>query len=119
MVLEEIAKMWKRGDGKVIVDGEGNTLRDILRQLEGSMSGGRVIIGKASSSLSRQASLIGMEGAGNGVGLQRQDSFGISALEVEDEDDDEGGDPRSWLKIVNAFEQPKMVYNASRKHFEK
>lgn len=116
MVLEEVARMWKRGDGRVIVDGDSNTLKDLLKQLEGSMSGGRVVIGKPGRSLSRQASLAMTEGPG---GLQRQDSFGLSGLDIEDEDDNEAKEPRSWLKVINSYEQPRMVYNAAKKHFEK
>jgi DNA polymerase epsilon subunit 2 len=28
-------------------------------------------------------------------------------------------DPRDWLKIVGAFEQPRMIYNSTQKHFDK
>jgi len=118
-VLEEVARSWKRIGSKVIVDGEGNTLKNILKQLEGSMSGGRIVIGRAGSTLSRHSSLIASESFGDSGGLQRQDSFGMSNLDVEEEEESEGKDPRSWIKVINAFEQPRMMYNPSRNHFEK
>jgi len=119
LVLEEIARAWKRSESKVIVDGEGNTLANILKQLEGSMSGGKIIIGRSGSSLSRQTSLVGGESFGEGGLLQREDSFGMSALGVEEDEESEERDPRSWLKVVGAFETPRMMYNPSRNHFEK
>ena len=49
-----------------------------------------------------------------------QSSLGMSNLDVEDEEDDEGlRDPRKWLKVVNAFEQPRLVYNVGKKHFDR
>jgi len=120
LVLEEIARSWKRIESKVIVDGEGNILANILKQLEGSMSGGRIVNGRSASSLSRQTSLVGGESFGDtGLLLQRGDSFGMSGLGVEEEQEVEERDPRSWLKVVGGFETPRMMYIPSRNHFEK
>ena len=129
-VLEEVAKSWKNRNGGVIVDGEGNDLKDIMKNLEGSMSGGRIV---ASRELSRQNSLV-LGSSQNGevshtrLGIRpnvlgREDSqptLGVSTLVVEDEED-EGGlrDPRKWLKVIDAFEQPRLVYNVAKKHFDR
>lgn len=120
-VLEEVAKSWKKCGGQVIVEGESETLKGILRTLEGSMLGGRIVQG---SNLSRQSSFnFGPETSGlpSRPALDSNTSFGMSSLEVQDlEDEDENlKDPRDWLKVVGAFEQPKMVYNATQKHFDK
>ncbi|PVH94691.1 DNA polymeras-like protein epsilon subunit B [Periconia macrospinosa] len=125
-VLEEVAKSWKRSTGQVIVEGDGQTLKDILKTLEGSMSGGRVVTG---SSLSRQSSFTfgqdanGQSGTGSEErpGLETNTSFGMSKLGVEDKDEEEDllKDPREWIKIVGAFEQPKLVYNVSQRHFDR
>ncbi|KAH7392292.1 DNA polymerase-like protein epsilon subunit B [Phaeosphaeria sp. MPI-PUGE-AT-0046c] len=120
-VLEEVAKSWKKCGGQVIVEGESETLKGILRTLEGSMLGGRVVQG---SNLSRQSSFVfGSEtnGIPSRPALDSNTSFGMSNLEVQDhEDEDEHlKDPRDWLRVVGAFEQPKMVYNATQKHFDK
>lgn len=117
LVLEEIARSWKRIESKVIVDGEGGSLANILKQLEGSMSGGRIVIARSGSSLSRQTSLVGGEGE-NGL-LQRVDSFGMSTLGVDEDEETEERNPRSWIKVVGAFDMPRMLYNPSRNHFEK
>jgi DNA polymerase epsilon subunit 2 len=119
LVLEEIARSWKRAESKVIVDGEGTPLKNILKQLEGSMSGGRIVIGRSGSGLTRVTSLAGGESSNDGIALNRQDSFGMSTLEVEEEDESEEKDPRSWIKVISASEQPRMIYNPTRNHFEK
>jgi DNA polymerase epsilon subunit 2 len=127
-VLEEVAKSWKKCGGQVIVDAEGEILKGILRTLEGSMTGGRITQG---SSLGRQvsfnfatdASAQDLNGLGARPGLDSQSSFGISSLEVEDKDKDEEEDslkhPREWIKVISAFDQPKLIYNLSQRHFEK
>lgn len=44
-VLEEVVRGWKNRNGGVIVDGVSLELKDILKNLEGNMSGGRIIMG--------------------------------------------------------------------------
>jgi DNA polymerase epsilon subunit 2 len=125
-VLEEVAKSWKKCGGQVIVEGDGDTLKSILKTLEGSMVGGRLT---PSSGLSRQTSFnfapgVDMQDAetlGTRPVLDSQTSFGMSSLEVEDKEDEDEllRDPREWMKVVGAFEQPKLVYNVTQKHFDK
>jgi DNA polymerase epsilon subunit 2 len=120
-VLEEIAKSWKKCGGQVIVEGDNETLKGILKTLEGSMSGGRVVQG---STLGRQTSFnFGPEIAGQMTrpSIDTNNSFGMSSLEVEDNDGEEDllKDPREWMKVIGAFEQPKLIYNVNQKHFEK
>jgi DNA polymerase epsilon subunit 2 len=42
-------------------------------------------------------------------------------LELDKAEDDEDAfkDPREWIKVIDAFEQPRMVYNTTKKHFDK
>ncbi|KAI9812626.1 MAG: DNA-directed DNA polymerase epsilon, subunit B [Pycnora praestabilis] len=129
-VLEEVAKWWKKGGGGVIVEGDGDDLRGILRNLEGFMSGGRITQART---LSRQESssfgeaaeedtnYASMEGRTGNLGKDdSQTSLCISGLEIEDDREDyQVKDPRRWLKIVGAFEQPRLEYNVGKKHFEK
>ncbi|KAH9906671.1 DNA polymerase epsilon subunit B [Xylariomycetidae sp. FL2044] len=131
-VLEEVAKSWKNRNGGVIVDGGSKELKDILKTLEGNMSGGRVVTGQE---LQRQNSLA-LESSQDGdlanmrlgirptKALTRDDSqasFGMSGLGVEEDEADEDGlnDPRKWLKVISAHEQPRMLYNVAKKHFER
>ncbi|TGO27283.1 hypothetical protein BPAE_0044g00170 [Botrytis paeoniae] len=129
-VLEEVAKSWKNRSGGVIVDGEGTELKEILKALEGNMSGGRIVVGRE---LSRQNSLVlgssqygevnhtrlGLR-PGNIPREDSQSSLGMSTLEVNDEEDEDGlMDPRKWLKVIDAFEQPRLVYNVAKKHFDR
>jgi DNA polymerase epsilon subunit 2 len=125
-VLEEVAKTWKKSSNQVIVDAEGELLKNILKGLEGSMTGGRIVQG---SNLSRQSSFnFSADTTPNDVqgnilrpGIDTHNSFGISKLDVEDKEEEEDilKDPREWLKVISAFEQPKMVYNVTQKHFDR
>lgn len=128
--MEELAKSWKHRNGGFIVDGEKDDLKDILKNLEGSMSGGRIA---PSRELTRQNSLVLGSSQNGEVGHTRlgirphvlgredsQSSLGMSSLGVEDEDEeDDLKDPRNWLKVIDAFEQPRLVYNVGKKHFDR
>ena len=124
-VLDEVAKLWKKNGGCLIVDGVGDELKNVLRNIEGLMSGGKIC---QQSGLSRQASfaLGDQEADGDGAapkgkpgGLERHDSLGLSTLNVDDsEENGESKDPRQWLKVVGAFDQPRLTYNVNQKHFE-
>jgi DNA polymerase epsilon subunit 2 len=132
-VLEEVARSWKNYNGGVIVDGGSQELKDILKALEGNMSGGR--IGTGGPELNHQNSFsldVGQESENSNTRLglrptsnlarhDTQSSFGMSSLGVqEDEPDDEAlNHPRNWLKIINAFDQPRMLYNTAKKHIER
>ena len=125
-VLDEAAKSWKKNGGGVIVPGEGDDLKSILKDLERSMSGGRP---SQQGGLSRQGSFAFGNTDGDATDsnpeprvLGREDSkasLGMSALGVNDDGDTTGSeDPRRWLKVVGAFEQPRLTYNVNQKHFE-
>ena len=111
------------------MEGDGNELKSILRNLEGNLSGGRIVQGR---DLSRQSSFT--LGGSQEISLatrlgerpktldreDSQSSLGMSSLGVEDEaDDDNLKDPRQWLKVVDAFEQPRLIYNMGKKHFDR
>ncbi|KAF2664778.1 DNA polymeras-like protein epsilon subunit B [Microthyrium microscopicum] len=122
-VLEEVAKLWKKQSNASIVTDDGNALKSILKTIETCMSGGRIVAGKG---LSRQSSFAFPEGASLEKGFLRPalpnaDSFGMSRLDVGKDEDDEDGlkDPREWIKVIDAFEQPPLIYNTSKKHFDK
>lgn len=130
-MLEEVAKLWKAEGGGVIVE-DGEKMKAILKTLEGCMSGGRIGLVRTNSHLSRQSSFaFGGESAndaGQRPGLEgRHSSFGISGLRVEEdhaqahdnnEDDSSSKDPRAWLKVISAFDQPRFTYDAEAKHFQ-
>ncbi|TKA62242.1 hypothetical protein B0A55_12954 [Friedmanniomyces simplex] len=126
-VLEEVAKLWKAENGGVIVE-DGKRLQGILRTLEGCMSGGRVGAPKTGNKLSRESSFV--FGNDSAVDLSdsdsrrpsldsRNNSFGISKLQVEEEDEhaDANTDPRAWLMVISAYEQPRFTYDVEKKHF--
>lgn len=116
--------MWKKESTLVIVDGDSPTLKNILKGLESSMVGGKVQTGK--SGLSRQGSFAFTESGSlldteSRPGLNSYESFGMSGLEVQDGDEEENKikDPREWIKVVGAFEQPRLSYNVAKKNYDK
>lgn len=125
-VLEEVARMWKAENGPVIVE-DGDRLKTILRTLEGCMTGGRIGPAKSGNNLSRQSSFafgndsaVDLSDSSRRPSLDRNgSSFGLSSLNVDssqDEHEELSRDPRSWLKVVSAFEQPRYAYNMEKKH---
>ncbi|KAF4948470.1 hypothetical protein FSARC_13746 [Fusarium sarcochroum] len=128
-VLEEVARSWKNRNGGVIVEGSSKELQEILKTLEGNMSGGRIT--GPTRGLPRGDSMLDLKdnnALNTRLGLRpaeitREDSntsFGMSGLGMEEEQEEmETNDPRAWLKIVNAYEQPRFVYNVGKKHFER
>lgn len=131
-VLEEVARAWKGRNGGVIVDGASPELKEILKALEGNMSGGRIVTG--TRGLSRQNSLLldvqqqeddiskarlGLRPTAVLAREESNTSFGMSALDMDENDDEDIRDPRRWLKVINALDQPRFVYNVEKKHFEK
>lgn len=127
VVLEEVARTWKRINGGVIVDGDAKELKDVLKNMEASMHGGRFVPTRELSRQDSTASRDLSEGLFNArlqksISIHREDSqtsMGMSALDVEDEEIEEGADPRQWLKVIDAFTQPRMVYNVGKKHFDR
>lgn len=123
-VLDEVAKTWKKSGGSLIVD-DGQLMKNILKTLEGCMTGGKIVQPK--TGLNRQSSFAfasdmtdPAEGGARPTLEHHGSSFGISGLQVDEEEEDATTlDPRSWLKIVHAYEQPRLVYDMNKKHFEK
>lgn len=120
-VLDEVAKTWKKSGGPLIVE-EGSLLKNILKTLEGCMSGGKIV---QTNSLSRQSSFAfthpdDPQPDGRPSLIHQGSSFGLSGLQVEEEEDEqEIQDPRSWLKVVDAYTQPRLLYDTHKKHFER
>ncbi|KAL8874141.1 MAG: hypothetical protein Q9174_000479 [Haloplaca sp. 1 TL-2023] len=123
-VLDEAAKTWKRHGGGVIVAGESNDLADVLRNVQGSIVGGRVDHQRTSNRHEAASLEQGLPTRAQLrlEGLNRDDSQAsvrLTSLDIEDgESSAHSKDPRSWLKVINAFEMPRFVYNASQKHFQ-
>ena len=125
--MEEVAKTWKRNKGSYIVEGDGEGLQEILKVVEGSMRGGRVI---PQPSLSAETNVIparhsaDLQVSGNAIDKQpfslHSGNSHVSLPAMDwDEDEDTSLDPRKWLRVVGAFEQPRLSYNPDQKHFEK
>ncbi|PNS16031.1 DNA polymerase epsilon subunit B [Sphaceloma murrayae] len=114
-VLDEVARQWKRSSGPVIVE-DSQLLKDILKTLEGCMVSGRIDPSK--SSLSRQSSFFDPATTTTGPPpLTHQTSFGISALEVDDETEATARDPRSWLSVISHTQHPRFAFSPQKSHF--
>lgn len=129
-VLEEVARIWKNRNGSVIVDGSGKQLHEILKTLEGNMSRGKVVA--PGRGLPRGDSMLDVrdgDETSTRLGLRpatlsREDSTAslrLPGLGVQDEpdEDEEANDPRAWLKVIDAYEQPRLLFNVGKKHFER
>lgn len=134
-VLDEVAKIWKKNGGGVIVSGEDENLASILRNIESPAVEGqsaqvdeldrqkRFVIGAPASSADHQ---VRNESSGDFNCEDSQTSLGLPALRIGDDskdghDVDDNGqskDPRRYLKVIQAFEQPRLWYNWTQKHFE-
>ncbi|KAJ5121202.1 DNA polymerase alpha/epsilon subunit B [Penicillium bovifimosum] len=112
-VLDEVAKIWKRAGGGVIVEeGKGASLKTILQTLEGSMSGGRVVSGKSTSQDGPlKASSLGLDDG-------RIETGDTSNPGTEEDDTQLSLHPRNWLKVIAAFDLPRLTYNVDKKYFE-
>ena len=114
-----------------MVEGSSKELQEILKTLEGNMSGGKVM-GPAKG-LPRGDSMLTEPTEGDALntrlglrpaGPSREDSnasFGMSSLGVQEEaqEEEEATDPRAWLKVIDAYDQPRLLYNVGKKHFER
>lgn len=114
-----------------MVEGSSRELQDILKTLEGNMSGGKIT--GPTRGLARTDSMLSEPGdsdvANTRLGLRpagplREDSnasFGASGLSVQDDGDDgeAATDPRAWIRVISAYEQPRLLYNVGKKHFER
>ena len=126
-VLEEVAKAWKQSGGGVIVEGDGRELKSILENLEGCMAGGRIVSSRAPS---RQNSFASKVGGGlslgsrstSNVSSENEHSFrtetSMSDNHEDAADEEYVQDTRRWLKVISAFDHPRLSFNVSRKHFE-
>ncbi|KAK5114485.1 hypothetical protein LTR62_002420 [Meristemomyces frigidus] len=129
-LLDEAAKLWKAESGGVIIE-DGKRLQGILRTLESCMVGGKIGAAKSSGAgkLSRESTFsFGSDSAvdlseatsrRSSLDRHRNSSFGMSKLQVEEEDehDEASKDPRAWLKVHSAFDQPRYTYDMDKKHF--
>ena len=113
------------------MDGASKELEDILKTLEGNISGGKIV--SQARGLPRGDSMLDAQDGDSfntRLGLRpaplaREDSnasFGMSGLgvqEQEEEHEETLNDPRAWLQVIDGYEQPRMVYNVNKKHFER
>lgn len=113
-VLDEVAKSWKRTGGGVIVEeGKGASLKAILQALEGSMSGGKVASGKAS------------DGRATSNGSPDHDPSDLNRSNIQSDLNDKDKDGlgasmhiRNWIKVIDAFDLPRLTYNTDKKYFQ-
>ena len=127
-ILDEIAKQWKRqGAGIIVEDGPDKKLTAILKILEPCMLAGRLDAGKLSRTNSSTGSLSRQNSLDLRPGFNRDDSqasLGISGLDVQDdgEEDEElnnkYADARPFLKVISAFQQPRLSYSTTKKTIE-
>jgi DNA polymerase epsilon subunit 2 len=112
-LLDEVAKIWRKNGGGVIVEeGNGASIKSILQTMESNMVNGRVVPGKVMDREDRPS----LQRKGSAV-TSNTDDMGTPTAE-DDNDDTDDSDPRRWMKVINAFDQPRLTYNPKNKHFE-
>lgn len=95
-------------------EGKGASLKAILQTLEGSMSGGRVVAGRLSS---HDGSTV-KDARNDSMTANSYASLATRPGDAEEEDSQLSLHPRSWLKVVEAFDLPRLTYNVDKKYFE-
>ncbi|KAA8895787.1 DNA polymerase alpha/epsilon subunit B-domain-containing protein [Sphaerosporella brunnea] len=117
-LLDEIARRWKRAEaaGKILVDG-GDSLKSVLKSFDVPTAANSPALSRTNSNLSA------MELAGDiPSSMLMAGGTGDVEMSMPEEARDEiedNVDPNDFLKIVDAFEMPKTVYNVSKKMFER
>ncbi|EED23598.1 DNA polymerase epsilon subunit B, putative [Talaromyces stipitatus ATCC 10500] len=107
-LLDEVAKLWRKNGGGVIVEeGNGASIKAILQMVEGNMTNGKVVPGKSADQEDRRGSLTGPASTDERVNSN-----------AEEEDESLSTDPRRWMKVIDAYDQPRLTYNPNKKHFE-
>ncbi|KAJ5670213.1 DNA polymerase alpha/epsilon subunit B [Penicillium maclennaniae] len=117
-VLDEVAKIWKRAGGGVIVEeGKGASLKAILQTLEGSMSGGRVVAGKVNQDGSVK-STTGVDAGRLEISNDHSQGVFTRLEDVRENESQLALHSRHWLKVIEAFDLPRLTYNIDKKYFE-
>ena len=111
-VLEEVAKSWKKSSAAVIVEGATETFREILRSLES-----RIINGQLDSADLREGRNDTAIGQGSSQATPTLADHVQQDLGRLGNGESPNLDPRSWLVVVNAFDQPRLSYNPSKNQF--
>jgi DNA polymerase epsilon subunit 2 len=130
-VLDEIAKTWKKsGGGMIVEDAQELSLALLLRGIEERMSGGRLVSEDSKSSKPFAALHLSGKTAGRERAASDELDTGARSIAVEGGQsvsetaesvlapDDVPADPRRFIKVVSAFNQPRLVYNPQRRQFE-
>ena len=122
-VLDEAARAWRGVHAAVIVDGDADDFQSILKDLEECILNGQISNldnghGLASVNLAHRERQQPDNVEGSALRPQLSNpgdqGSGISADEAQ-----LSLDPRHWLAVVDAFAQPRWLYDASKGHFNK
>jgi len=111
-LLDEVARRWKRTEaaGKILVDG-GEALKTVLKGMDVPAAADRT------PGLSRSNSALAEMGAE--IPSSMLMGGDVKMAEEERDEIEDGVDPAEFFKVVDAFDQPKIVYSALKKMFER
>ncbi|MCJ1352373.1 MAG: DNA-directed DNA polymerase epsilon, subunit B [Icmadophila ericetorum] len=125
-VLEKAARIWKNDGGGIIVEADNNLFGGLLQQLESCVRRAEFQSAAWDSQNSTDTSTPDIESQVQGAdsGLKISDFVAPKLKTTESYPADSGQGPggkevRSWLKLINALEQPQLIYDPLKKHFEK
>lgn len=120
-VLDEVAKLWKRAGGSVIIEeGNGTSLKAILQTIEGNMIAGRIVHTKVITLDNHGVPSVKRDSTDASSSSIVQGGLRMSSGAADEEIDDPSdlGETRKWIKVIGAFDQPRFTYNINKKHFE-
>lgn len=123
--LDGIAKYWKTSGGGIIVSDDGDALKIALRHTEDFMDGNKVHNHTgpeqdANRTLDRQnivrATTTRLPEPG---GADGRDAYISSDANIEvSRGSNHSTGPDKWFKVIGAFDQPRLNYDITKKHFD-
>ena len=113
-ILDDVARAWKKTSNAVIVEGTAPQFGKILDALGPRIKNGRLEPEiRSNGPENGVATLL----SGQGAPPPAARALPEPSADKSKADDWRLHDPRHWLVVVDAFEQPRLSYNASKNQF--
>ncbi|EEP80833.1 predicted protein [Uncinocarpus reesii 1704] len=118
ILLDEVARTWKNaGGGAIVEEATQPSLRKILDSLESRVSDGQLHLlpGKAHSNTSSKNDDLLVTDTSSALYDKMDDPNSRASTLASD--NLLLSDPGKWFRVINAFEQPRVIYDSDRRHF--
>ncbi|WEW55605.1 DNA-directed DNA polymerase epsilon, subunit B [Emydomyces testavorans] len=123
LLLDEIARVWKNAGGGIIVEESPNiSLKELLDKLESRISHGRILPTPHEETTQQTVSLTKANTRSEGHSASDTThtflSLPDSPFNANQRDQIPLGDPENWIKVISAFNQPRVTYSTNKRNFE-